>query len=118
MDVRYGSFIWLKDRDTDKEFVADVSIEKVVIDLPDGILSKKTQTKTEEGLVKKKLRYILENLGDRDHYFKFIQFSKPVYVVVKGELGGNVEVLFTTERPDDPEETQEEKETDEEEIIE
>ena len=95
MDVRYGSFIWLKDRDTGKEFYSDVSIERVVIDLPDGILSKKVETRTKDGLVKLRLRTILENLGDREGFYKYIYFTRPMHVKVFGVPGKNVELTFS-----------------------
>jgi len=95
MDVRYGSFLWLKDRDTGKEFYSDVMIERIVIDLPDGVLSKRIETRTKDGLVKLRLRTILEDLGDKEGYYKFIYFKKPMHVKVFGVPGKNIELTFS-----------------------
>jgi len=95
MDVRNGSFVWLLDRKSGKEFCGDFSIKKVLIDLDEPDLSKKVQTKTEKGLVKIPLKEILENLGNRHRYFKFVHFKRPVHVKVFGVPQGNVELTFS-----------------------
>ena len=95
LDVRNATFIWLKGGDGEEEYYADVSIEKVVIDLPDGMLSKKVQCKTEKGLIKLKLGTILENLSNRDRYFKFINLNRPVHFRIYGIDGGDVEVTVS-----------------------
>lgn len=94
MDVRYGSFIWLQVAGTEEEFVGDLSIHRVVVDLPSGMLSRKVEAKTEDGHVKLKLKYILDNLGDRHRYFKFVQFKRPVHIRIKGVRGGDAEIFI------------------------
>lgn len=95
MDVRNGSFVWLKDHRTNEEFCAELSIMKVIIDLPNGMLSKKIETKTPAGSIKLRLKHILENLGDRETYFKFIHFNRPVHVRIAGVPGGDVDINFS-----------------------
>ena len=95
MDVRNGSFIWLLDRETGKEFCGDFSIKKVVIDLPEKDLSKRISAKTLDGPVKIPLRYILENLSDRRGYYKLVHFKTPVHVRVHGVPSGDVELTFS-----------------------
>lgn len=95
MDVRNGSFIWLIDKGNGKEFCGDFSIKKVYIELPDGELAKRIHVKTLDGLVKIPLRDILENLGDRHGYYKFVHFKTPVRVKVFGVPNGDVELTFS-----------------------
>jgi hypothetical protein len=95
MDVRNGSFLWLLDRKAGKEFCGDFTIKKILIDLGEPDLSRKVQTKTEEGLVKIPLKEILENLGNKHRYFKFIHFKRPVHVKVFGVPHGKVELTFS-----------------------
>jgi len=118
MDIRNGSFLWFLDRDSGKEFSGDHSIKKVVIDLPDQDLAKKVEAKTVDGLVKIPLKVILENLGSRHKFFKFVHLKKPVHVTVFGVLNGDVDLTFSKARPghgtakasaDEPDEEQDEE---------
>jgi len=95
MDVRNGAFIWLLDKATGKEFCGTFSIGKVLIELPEVELKRRIHVKTLNGLVKIPLRDILENLGDRHGYYKFVHFRVPVHVRVHGVPGGNVELTFS-----------------------
>jgi hypothetical protein len=95
MDVRNGSFVWLLDRDSGKEFCGDFCIKKVLINLDEKALILKARTKTEKGLVNIPLKEILENLGNKHRYFKFIHFKRPVHVKVFGVPHGKVELTFS-----------------------
>ena len=95
MDARHGSFLWLLDRHSGKEFCGDCHIKKIIIELDERDLVKKVQTKTEDGLVKLPLKEILENLGAKRRYFKFVHFTRPVHVRVFGAVHGDVELTFS-----------------------
>jgi hypothetical protein len=106
MDVRHGTFLWLLDRQSSKEFCADCRIKKVIIELDERDLLRKVQTKTEKGLVKLPLKEILENLGSKRRYFKFVHFTRPVHVTVFGAVHGDVDLTFSkakiVKKPKDP----------------
>jgi hypothetical protein len=95
MDVRNGSFVWLLDRDSGKEFCGDFCIKKVLINLDEKALILKARTKTEKGLVNIPLKEILENLGNKHRYFKCVHLSRSVHVKVFGVVHGNVELTFS-----------------------
>jgi hypothetical protein len=95
MDVRNGSFLWLLDRSSGKELCAECRIKKIIIELDERDLLRKVQTKTEKGLVKLPLKDILENLGSKRRYFKFVHFTRPVHVRVFGAVHGDVELTFS-----------------------
>ena len=95
MDVRYASFLWLLDSKDGKEFCGTVSIRKVIIDLEESDLNQKVRTKTDKGLVKIPLKDILDRLGNKHTYYKFVHFKRPLHVKVFGALQGDVELTFS-----------------------
>jgi len=95
MDIRNGSFLWLQDRKSGKEFCGNFTINKVVIDLDEAELTGKARTKTEDGLVNIPLKVILENFGNKHRYFKFVHLKRSVHVRVFGAPEGKAEVTFS-----------------------
>jgi hypothetical protein len=98
LDIRNGAFVWLLNKETGKEFCGNFGIKKVIIDLPDAELAKKVDTRTMDGLVRLPLRDILENLGNRRGYFKFVHLKRTIHVKVYGVPNGDVVLTFSRPR--------------------